>query len=66
VGSRDKLFKTDKHKRGSLALNHTLIPLSKVDIFCFHATNSAYSGAAELTPDLNSGVRVSRFLLSVL
>jgi hypothetical protein len=34
-------FKTDKHKRGRLASNHTLIPLSKVDNFCFHATHSA-------------------------
>ena len=41
TGKRDKLFKTDKHKRGRLASNHTFIPLSKVDIFCFHATNSA-------------------------
>jgi hypothetical protein len=28
-------FKTDKHKRGRLASNHTLIPLSNVDIVCF-------------------------------
>ena len=30
-------FQNWQHKRGRLASNHTLIPLSKVDMFCFHA-----------------------------
>jgi predicted transcriptional regulator len=43
------------------------INLSQADIkkIVFGA-NIFYSGAPELTPGLNSGVRVSRFLCSVL
>jgi hypothetical protein len=48
----EELFKIEKHKRGRLASNHTLIPLGKVDIFCFHATNLA-SKCLLLRPSVN-------------